>query len=514
MQHLTNIYILMPELYLTVAITLLLGYGAVYSKKEGQISQQKKITWLSILALLGAVFMQIEMLDVEAGILQHGLLGVDQLINIIKVVSLLSSIGILLLSLDYYNKQNLLDYEYPILILIATLGMLLLVSSKDLITFYLAIEIISLTSYVLATIKRNGQYSTEAGIKYFLLGAVSSGILLFGSSLLYALTGETTFQGLATFMWFAQNAQDSTGLAVGAMFILVAVLFKLAAAPFHMWAPDVYEGSPSIITAFFAIVPKIAIFGILIQFLYGPFVGLLGELQPLVLFSAILSVIVGSIGALNQTKFKRLVAYSAIGHTGFILLGIATGSLDSLQASFLYIIIYIIMSLNLFTFALSTFNDFGESNFLSQISGLSRTNPLLAITMSLCLLSITGIPPLAGFFSKYLVLLSLVSNDFIILASFAVIASVVGAFYYLRIIKIAYFKDSSDFHFKNLSGVFKSSISSDANVAYIALSPNSNGVSLISSIILGSTFFFILTFMFFPNPLISLTFDALTNSLF
>ena len=512
MQHLTNIYILMPEIYLTVAITLLLGYGAVYSKKEGQISQQKKITWISILTLLGAALMMVEIIEVEATILEQGLLGVDPFINIIKLVSIISSIGILLLSLDYYGKHKLLDYEYPILIMIATLGMLLLVSSKDLITFYLAIEIISLTSYILATIKRNGQYSTEAGIKYFLLGAVSSGILLFGSSLLYELTGETTFQGLASFMWFAQNASDNIGLAVGAMFILVAVLFKLAAAPFHMWAPDVYEGSPSIITAFFAIVPKIAIFGILIQFLYGPFVGLLGELQPLVLFSAILSVIVGSIGALNQTKFKRLVAYSAIGHTGFILLGIATGSLDSLQASLLYIVIYIIMSFNLFAFALSTFNDFGEANFLSQISGISRSNPLLAITMSLCLLSIAGIPPLAGFFSKYLVLLSLVSNDFIILASIAVIASVVGAFYYLRIIKIAYFKDSSDFHYKNLSDVFCSSVSNNQNEAYLALGPNR--ISFISSIILGSTLFFILTFMFFPNPLISFTFDALTSSLF
>ena len=512
MQHLTNIYILMPEIYLTVAITLLLGYGAVYSKKEGQISQQKKITWISILTLLGAALMMVEIIEVEATILEQGLLGVDPFINIIKLVSIISSIGILLLSLDYYGKHKLLDYEYPILIMIATLGMLLLVSSKDLITFYLAIEIISLTSYILATIKRNGQYSTEAGIKYFLLGAVSSGILLFGSSLLYALTGETTFQGLASFMWFAQNASDNIGLAVGAMFILVAVLFKLAAAPFHMWAPDVYEGSPSIITAFFAIVPKIAIFGILIQFLYGPFVGLLGELQPLVLFSAILSVIVGSIGALNQTKFKRLVAYSAIGHTGFILLGIATGSLDSLQASLLYIVIYIIMSFNLFAFALSTFNDFGEANFLSQISGISRSNPLLAITMSLCLLSIAGIPPLAGFFSKYLVLLSLVSNDFIILASIAVIASVVGAFYYLRIIKIAYFKDSSDFHYKNLSDVFCSSVSNNQNEAYLALGPNR--ISFISSIILGSTLFFILTFMFYPNPLISFTFDALTSSLF
>jgi len=253
-------------------------------------------------------------------------------------------------------------------------------------------------------------------------------------------------------------------------------------------------------------VPKIAIFGILIQFLFGPFSGILSELQPLVFISAITSVVIGSIGALNQTKFKRLIAYSGIGHTGFILLGIACGSLDSLQASFLYIIIYIIMSFNLFAFALSTFNDSGESNFLSQLSGLSRSNPILAITLTLCLLSIAGIPPLAGFFSKYLVLLSLVSNDFIIFAVIAVISSVIASFYYLRIIKIVYFKDSLDFHFKNLSYVFKSSTEESPSF-------QPQGISLIRSLILGSTLFFILTFMFFPNPLISFTFDALSCSL-
>jgi NADH-quinone oxidoreductase subunit N len=503
MQHLTNIYILMPEIFITAAVTLLLAHGVIYSKKEGQISQQKKITWLSLLVLIGAILMEFEINNINTNELCNGLLGVDALTGTIKLVTMFSSVFILLLSLDYYGKQRLLDYEYPLLILITTLGMLLLVSSKDLITFYLAIEIISLSSYILATIRRNGQFSTEAGIKYFLLGAVSSGILLFGASLIYALSGETSFQGISTFMWFSSGANDS----IGAMFILVAILFKLAAAPFHMWAPDVYEGSPTIVTAFFAIVPKIAIFGILIQFIFGPFLGIFSELQPLLLFSAIVSVLIGSIGALNQTKFKRLVAYSAIGHTGFILLGIATGSLDSLQASFLYIIIYIIMSLNLFTFALSTFgvshNDFGETNFLSQLSGLSRSNPLLAITMSLCLLSIAGIPPLAGFFSKYLVLLSLISNGFIIFSIIAIIASVIASFYYVRIIKIAYFKDSSDFHFKNLSNLFISSSAHDTS-----------NISLISSLILGSTFFFILTFMFFPNPLISFTFDALSSSLF
>ena len=503
----------MPEIYLTGSIVILLAHGVIYSKKEGQISQQKKITWLSILALFGAIYMEFELINVQTVDICNGLLGVDHLISIVKIISMIGSIFILLLSLNYYGKQNILDYEYPILILITTLGMLLLITSKDLVSFYLAIEIISLSSYILASIRRNGQFSTEAGIKYFLLGAVSSGILLFGSSLLYALTGETTFEGLSTLMWFAQNAQDqeNIGLSVGAMFILVAILFKLAAAPFHMWAPDVYEGSPTIVTAFFAIVPKIAIFGILIQFLFGPFLGLLSQLQPLIFFSAIISVIIGSIGALNQTKFKRLVAYSAIGHTGFILLGIAAGSLDSLQASFLYIVIYIIMSINLFTFALSTFNDFGESNFLSQLSGLSRSNPLLAITMALCLLSIAGIPPLAGFFSKYLVLLSLVSNGFIIFASIAIIASVIASFYYLRIIKIAYFKDSSDFHFKDLSNLFRSSVSSDPFLSYQS---SFYDIGPIRALILGLTLFFILTFMFFPNPLISFTFDALSSSLF
>jgi NADH-quinone oxidoreductase subunit N len=509
MQHLDNIYLIMPEIFLTVSIVILLAHGVVFSKKEGQVSQQKKITWLAVLALAASIIMTIDIMDVQATSL-NGLLGVDTMINLIKVVSLMASIAVLLLSIDYYGKKNnLMDYEYPILILITTLGMMLLVACKDLIAFYLAIEILSLSCYILATIKRNGQFSTEAGIKYFLLGAVSSGILLFGASILYALTGETSFQGLATFMWFAPHAQDYIGLSVGALFILVAVLFKLAAAPFHMWAPDVYEGSPTIVTAFFAIAPKLSLFGILIHLLYGPFFGLLAQLQPFIIFSAIVSVIVGSIGALNQTKFKRLVAYSAIGHTGFILLGIATGSLDSLQASFLYIIIYIIMSINLFAFTLSTFNDFGESNFISQLSGLSRSNPLLALTLALCLFSIAGIPPLAGFFSKYLVLLSLVSNGFIVIASIAVIASVIACFYYLRIIQVAYFGGSMDPHFAALSAVFKSSPSADPFIGSAPRIP----VSFISSILLGSTLFFILTFMFFPNPLISLSFDALACSL-
>ena len=489
-----NIFIIwMPEMYLALAIVFLLGYGVIYSKLEGQLSQQRKITWLSILTLMFTIFMTYEIKDIN---ITQGLIGTDNAINMVKLIIMLSSIVILLMSLDYYKSRdlNVVKFEYPILILLTTLGILLLISSKDLITLYLSIEIMSLSSYILATIKRDSQFSTEAGIKYFILGAVSSGIILFGCAILYTLTGETSFQGLSAYIWYAQN-DDIIGLAVGATFIITALLFKLAAAPFHMWAPDVYEGSPTIVTGLFAIVPKLAIFGTLIGLLFGPFANLLSQLQPLIFISAILSVLVGSFGAINQTKIKRLVAYSAIGHTGFILLGIATGSLESLQAAYIYIIVYIIMSCNMFALILSVFGA-GVSNYITQLSGLSRSNPILAISFALSLLSIAGIPPLAGFFSKYFIFVSLIEAQFISFALIAIIASVIASFYYIRIIKWIYFKDSLDFHLKDLG----------------SLSPHQT-IGSIKSLILGSTLYFILTFMFYPNPLISFINQAAISAL-
>lgn len=525
---LNNIIWLTPEIFLSLVTVWLLGYGVIYSKLEGEISQQKKITWLSILTLFWTVIMEIKeyqllLASSDSNIyISNGLYGVDPSIIGIKLAILSASIGVLLLSLNYYARENLVIYEYTQLILLSTLGMMLLISSKDLISLYLSIELISLSLYILAAIKRNSQYSTEAGIKYFLLGAVSSGILLFGSALIYWITGETSFVGLSNYIWYAPLVQDNiaigntASLSIAAMFILVALLFKLAAAPFHNWAPDVYEGSPTIVTAYFAIVPKIATLGLVYQLLFGPFSSLFTDLQPLLIISALLSIIVGSLGAINQTKIKRLLAYSAIGHMGFMLIGISTGAINGLLATFVYIIVYMITSFNTFAFVLS-FTSSNSTNFISQLAGLSRLNPLLAITFTLGLFSMAGIPPLAGFFSKYLVLLSAVHSELYYISFIALIFSVIGSFYYIRLIKWMFFKDSTDYTYKTLSDISMKGCDVSPlaiNNQTILPSDSSLNINLVNSLILGSTLFIIMTFLFFPNPLLNLVFESLTVTLF
>lgn len=535
---LNNILWLTPEIYLSLVTVGLLGFGVIYSKLDGIVSQQKKITWLSILTLsitflleLGQYFNLIniqvianESLDSGVIYISQGLYGIDTTIIGIKLMVLLGSIGILLMSLNYYAKENLVIYEYTQLVLLSTLGMMLLVSSKDLISLYLSIELISLSLYILAGIKRDGQYSTEASIKYFLLGAVSSGILLFGSALIYWLTGETSFVGLSNYIWYAPftpsggevdlDLGNITSLSIAAMFILVAILFKLAAAPFHMWAPDVYEGSPTIVTAFFAIVPKIATLGILYQLLFGPFSSLFSQLQPLLIISALLSIIIGSLGAINQTKLKRLLAYSAIGHMGFMLIGFSTGAINGLLATFVYIVIYMITSFNTFAFVISITSS-NSTNYISQLGGLSRLNPLLAMTFALGLFSMAGIPPLAGFFSKFLVLLSAINNNLYFVAFIAIIFSVIASFYYLRLIRWLFFKDSSDYLYKSLSDIAMKGIDFAKNEPRLTISSESSlNISLIHSLILGSTLFIILTFLLFPNTLLNFIFESLTISLF
>ena len=516
-----NIIWFTPEIFLSGITVLLLGYGVIYGKLEGEISQQKKITWLSIITLLLTAIMEFHQYSelisltnefnsngVVIYITQSGLYGIDSTIIGIKIAILLGSLGVLLMSLNYYSSEKkLVVFEYTQLILLSTLGMLLLISSKDLISLYLSIELISLSLYILASIKRDGQYSTEAGIKYFLLGAVASGILLFGSALIYWLTGETSFIGLSNYIWYSPFSQDSISLSIAALFILIALLFKLAAAPFHMWAPDVYEGSPTIVTAYFAIVPKIATLGLLYELLFGPFSSLFSQLQPFLLFSALLSIIVGSLGAINQTKLKRLVAYSAIAHMGFMLLGLSTGALNGLLATFVYIVIYMITSFNTFAFLLSL----NSPQFISQLTGLSRFNPILAFTFALSLFSMAGIPPLAGFFSKYLVLLAAINNNQYFVALIAIIFSVIGSFYYLRLIKWMFFRDSSDYLYKTLSDISMRGL--DYPEKTILTNTTSN-INLVNSLILGFSLFILLTFLFFPNPLLNIVFESLAISLF
>ena len=494
---LENINWILPEVFLAITATVLLGYGTILSKLGSQVSQLRKINWLTIITLLFSAVLLIEQLGFVSSnqvLVGGGFLVANEFIIGIKLILVLSSALVLILGLKSQVEDKMLDYEFSQLILLSTLGMMLLVGSGDLIMLYLAIELLSLSFYVLASIKRHSQHSTEAGLKYFLLGALSSGLLLFGMALVYAFTGATSFVAISEFLWYSSS---STEILIGVTFIIIALLFKLAAAPFHMWAPDVYEGSPTIVTAFFAIVPKIGTLGVLILLLTGPFLSLFNELQPIILFSACLSLIVGSVGALNQAKMKRLLAYSAISHIGFLLVGLLPNSLLGIHACFVYICLYIVMSFNTFAFVLANFR---HGNFITQLSGLSRQNPILAFTFAFTLLSIAGVPPLAGFYSKYLVLLEAVNNEFFGVALIGIICSCIAGFYYLRIIRWMFFKHDLTFHLKDIGDAL---YPSNTNVS----------VSLVQSLILGSTLFIILTFLVYPTPFLTFSQSIIFSSL-
>ena len=494
---LENINWILPEVFLAITATVLLGYGTILSKLGSQVSQLTKINWLTIITLLFSGVLLIEQLGFVSSnqvLVGGGFLVANEFIIGIKLILVLSSALVLILGLKSQVEDKMLDYEFSQLILLSTLGMMLLVGSGDLIMLYLVIELLGLSFYVLASIKRHSQHSTEAGLKYFLLGALSSGLLLFGMALVYAFTGATSFVAISEFLWYSSS---STEILIGVTFIIIALLFKLAAAPFHMWAPDVYEGSPTIVTAFFAIVPKIGTLGVLILLLTGPFLSLFNELQPIILFSACLSLIVGSVGALNQAKMKRLLAYSAISHIGFLLVGLLPNSLLGIHACFVYICLYIVMSFNTFAFVLANFR---HGNFITQLSGLSRQNPILAFTFAFTLLSIAGVPPLAGFYSKYLVLLQAVNNEFFGVALIGIICSCIAGFYYLRIIRWMFFKHDLTFHLKDIGDAL---YPSNTNVS----------VSLVQSLILGSTLFIILTFLVYPTPFLTFSQSIIFSSL-
>lgn len=534
-----NFIIFMPEIYLVISLIILLGYGVIYSKIGGIVNGMQKITHLTIWALIITLYIIIELNtnvlnDTTSNHLVHTVGGIDNITILIKKVIVITAIMVLIMSEGVYKKkkEKIVDFEYTQLIVLSTIGLLLLVSSRDLIVMYLSIETISLSLYIMAAIRKTGQLSTEAGLKYFILGALSSGLILFGCALVYVTTGLTDFNSLTYFIY---NSVDNNliGIEIGAIFIIFAILFKLAAAPFHMWAPDVYEGSPTIVTAYFAIVPKIGILLLLITLIYGPFLGIVNSvIKPLIIISGLLSIIIGSLGALNQTKIKRLLAYSAIGHMGFILLGVAPGTVNSLQATIIYIILYIIMSLNSFGFVLiyynkyrSSINSIDRSYFISELSGLSRKEPVLAGTFALSLLSIAGIPPLAGFFSKYYVLLSLIENNMYLISIIAILFSVISCFYYIRIIQWMYFNNSKLYTIKDLADIAYSKVAQSSLDVYNNLDTKQqsitqpisnkytpNSVELGTAIIMGMTFYVILTFLIYPNPLLIITFDSVVNT--
>lgn len=396
-----NLFIFLPELWLTTTVLILLVYVVLPRTKQiGQWAQIQDTDNLSVGVLtimLALVLIQLRWCLNENITLfsYNGLIKIDTMTCFIKFISILGGLLVIWASNGCYAQEKLTTTGHNILILLALLGIILLVSSNDLLAMYLAMELQSLSFYTLATLKRDDESSTEAGLKYFILGSLSSGIFLFGVSLIYGLTGLTNFDSLNLFLFGigSEGQQPSTGLLIGVIFIGIALLFKLAAAPFHMWAPDVYQGSPTTITALFAIVPKLAIFGILIRLYLNTFFGLMIQWQPLIIFCSIASMIIGSFGALNSPLIKRLLAYSAISHIGYVLIAFVSGTHTSLQALLIYMTIYMIMSIQSFTILLSLRKKLnGKSiNYLIEFVSLSRTQPVLAISFLISLLSLAGL---------------------------------------------------------------------------------------------------------------------------
>jgi NADH-quinone oxidoreductase subunit N len=359
--------------------------------------------------------------------------------SLMKIITLIGAFLVLTISSNYLKIFKILKIEYPILILSSVLGMMVMISSNDLLVFYMGLELQSLALYVLATFNRDQLKSTEAGLKYFVLSALSSGLLLYGCSLIYGFSGSTNFEIIAN-----QLTSDEYVLTFGIVFILVGLAFKISAVPFHMWAPDVYEGSPTSVTLFFTMVPKIAALTVFIRFLYVPFLNLIDQWQMIIVFLSIASMLFGAIAAIGQTNIKRLIAYSSIGHVGYILAGLATGSNEGIQSSIIYITIYVIMNLALFSCLLMLKRNDQYYEDIDDLSGLSKNHPLLSLSLLVILFSLAGIPPLAGFFAKFYIFKTVIEQSMYFLAIVGLLSTVVAAFYYLRIIKIIYFDNEKD----------------------------------------------------------------------
>jgi NADH-quinone oxidoreductase subunit N len=359
---------------------------------------------------------------------------IDYLSTFMKILTLVSGIFVMLTSSKYVQITKILKIEYPVLLLSSILGMMVMISSNDLIVFYMGLELQSLSLYVLASFNTKNLLSSESGVKYFVLSALSSGLLLYGCSLIYGFSNSTNF------ILIAENLNSSNyGLTFGIVFILVGLAFKISAVPFHMWAPDVYQGSPTSVTIFFAVLPKIAALTVFIRFLYIPFINLIDQWQMIIVFLSIASMLFGAIAAIGQKNLKRLIAYSSIGHMGYALAGLSVGSNEGIQSAIAYISIYLIMNLAFFSclFMIRKSENYFEN--IEDLTGLSKNHPILSISLLIVLFSLAGIPPLAGFFAKFYIFMAVIEQSMYFLAVIGLLSTVIAAYYYLRIIKIIYF---------------------------------------------------------------------------
>jgi NADH-quinone oxidoreductase subunit N len=422
-----------PEIFLAVAAMALLMIGVFRNNDTTTL-----ISWLAVASLVVALILVIRA-PTDAGTSFAGMFVSDAFTKFSKLLILVASAIAIIMSLGYLRREGIGRFEYPVLFVLATLGMLMMVSANDLIALYMGIELQSLALYVVAAFKRESLRSTEAGLKYFVLGALSSGMLLYGCSMIYGFTGSTGFVGIAQAV--AAPETSRIGVIVGIVFLTAGLAFKVSAVPFHMWTPDVYEGAPTPVTAFFAVAPKIAAMSLFMRAMIAPFAEIAADWQQIVIFISVLSMVLGAFAAIGQSNIKRLMAYSSIGHVGYALVGLAAGTEEGVRGVLIYLAIYLVMNVGTFACILCMRVKEGMVEEINSLAGLSRTNPLMALALALFMFSLAGIPPLAGFFGKFYVFLAAINAGLYVLAVIGVITSVVGAFYYLRIIKLMYFDE-------------------------------------------------------------------------
>jgi len=453
-----------PELLLALGAMLLLMLGAFRGERAALTSDGIAIT---LLVAAGVIVARLP--DGRPASL-GGSFVLDDFARFLKILALVGAAATILMSLDYAKRQMRPMFEYPVLILLSVTGMLMLISAADLIALYLGLELMSLSLYVLAAIDRDNLRASEAGLKYFVLGALSSGMLLYGASLIYGFTGTVSFAGIA-----AAAGEGGIGLVFGLVFLFAGLCFKVSAVPFHMWTPDVYEGAPTPVTAFFAAAPKVAAIAVFVRAAVVAFPTVAVQWQQILVFVAIASMVLGAFAAIGQRNIKRLMAYSSIGHMGYALVGLAAGTQEGVQGVVIYMAIYVAMTLGTFACILAMRRGNVMVEEIADLKGLARTNPAMAFFLAMLLFSMAGVPPLAGFFAKFYVFLAAIKAGLYALAVIGVLASVIGCYYYLMIVKVMYF-DEPEGQFETMPGELKA--------------------------VLGVTGLFVLVFFAYPAPLI------------
>ncbi len=424
-----NWAIALPEIVLALVAMAILIFGVLRREDTFVLSSMFGLGGMLLAALLVVTGAQ--------GVGYHGQFVSDAFSSFAKVLILAGAALALILSLDYNRKNHIARFEYPVLMLLSVTGMMVMVSASNMMTLYLGLELQSLALYVLAAFARDDLRSSEAGLKYFVLGALASGLLLYGISLVYGFSGTMDFAGLSQVL--ARPESASPGLIVGIVFVLVGLAFKIAAVPFHMWTPDVYEGAPTPVTAFFSTAPKVAAFALLLRVMATPFGHQLIAWQQLIVLMSIASMLLGSLAAIGQRSIKRLMAYSSIGHMGYAMIGLAVGTSAGVRGVLVYLIVYVFMSAGTFACIIAMQRRGRALEQITDLSGLARTDPGLALAMAVFMFSMAGIPPLSGFFGKLYVFLAAVQGGMWTLAIIGVLTSVIGAYYYLRVVKIMYF---------------------------------------------------------------------------